>query len=47
MMHLGGKFMPAIIEYKTYDSWKFNIASEKGWKTTFLLGPGNFSGANC
>ena len=47
MMHLGGKFMPAIIEHKTYDSWKFNIASEEGWKTTFLLGPGHFSGANC
>ncbi len=28
---------------------KFNCSPLKngGWKTTFLLGPGNFSGANC
>ncbi len=42
---LRGMFIPKI---HGLPSRKFNIALENGgWKTTFLLGFGNFSGASC
>ena len=39
------KIHSLMIEYKTYDSWKFNIASEEGWKTILSYwGPVTFQG---
>ena len=47
----GGIFDPPIWQekYHLYTPLKFNSSPLKngGWKTTFLLGFGNFSGASC
>ena len=38
---------PSTVKLHPHTPPEFNIAQNGGWKTSFLLGPANFSGANC